>query len=111
MKILGAVAVALCMCAPAMAEVKDGAEIAKVAQKCWLLNDRDVTESFAASVEARIGPDGNGEFRIASYKPKTPAGRTMSEAAKRTLLKCSPYEGIAPGLYRFEMTYEDPFDQ
>lgn len=111
MRIVGAVVLALCMSGSAKAEVKDGAEIAKAAQKCWALMDPNETKGFSASFDARINDVGRGEFRLRNYQPNTKTGKRIAESAKRTLQKCSPFKGISPGLYRFEMTYEDPFDQ
>lgn len=96
-------------CYPALAEVKDGTEIAAAAQKCWVLVDLKMTKGFSAKFDARVDQWGMTDFRVRSYLPKTSTGEYMAEAAKRTLLKCSPYK-IAPGLYQFEMTYKDPFD-
>lgn len=93
----------------ASAEVKDGAEIAAAAQRCWALVDLEMTKGFSAKFDARVDQWGMTDFRVRSYLPKTSTGEYMAEAAKRTLLKCSPYK-IAPGLYQFEMTYKDPFD-
>lgn len=93
----------------ASAEVKDGAEIAAAAQRCWALVDLEMTKGFSAKFDARVDQLGLVDFRIRSYEPKARSGETMARFARMALLKCSPYK-IAPGLYQFEMTYKDPFD-